>query len=232
MTTKNSFKGVLACALLLASSTVLANDCKYAIQKTDPDTGLQNLATKRVGVSTMMATNSSAIQAVSIGGEKFLAVRLHAVNRFPVPPELNINVNGGSQQYRTGKYDVRLDDVLTQLKKDAAFVPAGSTLRITLEDRSIMVLNSDKDAWSRSSGQKPKFDGNESPNFVIASTVSAMYRLDADAIKALTSRLAISMRMETAERYYEFASRMNVQYPLTWGKKNGQQLQEALNCVL
>ena len=59
-----------------------------------------------------------------------------------------------------------------------------------------------------------------------------MYPLDETATNAIASRLPTSMRMETGERYYEFASRMNVQYPLTWGKKNGQKLQEAVNCVL
>jgi hypothetical protein len=202
------------------------------VRETDPSTGEQKLATKIVGVSTAMATSSGAVQAVSHGDDKFLAVRLRTISHYPVPPELDINLADSSWEWKTGKYDPRLKGVLEQHKRDAAFVPAGSSLRITLEDRSVIILHAENDSAGSNRGKSPYLDANETPNFVINSQVSALYPLDADAIKALTSRLAISMRMETAERYYEFASRMNPKYPLTWGEKNGRQLQEALNCVL
>lgn len=232
MIIKNSILGVFAMALLLGFNTVSAADCKFAVQETDPQTGKPKLATKIVTVSTAMATNSGAVQFVSMNDEKFVAVRLRAINHYPIPPEYKINLNDSNQYERTGKYDPRLNAMLKQLERDAQFVPAGSTLRITLEDRSVIVLEADGDSESRNSGQSPLRNGNETRNFVIMSQVSAMYPLDADTINALTSRLPISMRMETAERYYEFASRMNIHYPLTVGKKNGQQFQEGLNCVL
>jgi len=180
-----------------------------------------------------MASSSGAVQAISIGDDKFLAVRLRARNMFPIPPQLNINLADSDQYKRTGRFDPRLDLVLDRLKRDTAFIPAGSTLRITLQDRSVIVLTSVKDNSASNQGWKPQSgEENTGPNFLLLSEASALYPLDADMIKALTSRLAVSVRMETADRYYEFASRMNIQYPLTIGEKNGQQLQEALNCVL
>lgn len=233
MHTRNSFSGVIAIALLLGSGVTQAAECKYADRSTHPDTGAQRLATKIVTISALMASNSGAVQAISIGDDKFLAVRLRARNVFPIPPQLNINLADSDPYMMTGRFDPRLDQVLDHLKRDTAFIPAGSTLRITLQDQSVIVLRSDKDSSARNQGWKPQSgEQNDGPNFLLLSEASAMYPLDADMIKALTSRLAVSVRMETADRYYEFANRINVQYPLTIGDKNGRQLQEAVNCVL
>ena len=233
MRIRSSFSGVIAAAILLGCSAAHAAECKYSDQSTDPDTGVKRLATKSVNISTAMATSSGAVQGVSIGDDKFLAVRLNARNKYPIPPQLNINLAESDQYYRTGRYDPRLDQVLDGLKRTTAFIPAGSTLRITLEDRSVIVLASKEDGSARNRGWKPQSgEQNTGPNFLLLSEASALYPLDAEMIKALTSRLAVSVRMETADRYYEFASRMNIQYPLTIGEKNGRQLQEALNCVL
>jgi hypothetical protein len=232
MTTKNSFKGVLAMLLLLGGGLVSAAECKFSTTSPDPATGEPRIATKFVGVATMMADNFGAVQGVSIGGNKFLAMRLRAKNVFPIPPELNIDLEKSSRTYKTGRYDPRLNQVLNRLKQDAAFAAKGSSLRLTLEDRSVIVLRSDADSRARSKGWKPQSDGNDGENFLLLSEVIAQYSLDETTIEALTSRLVTSIRMETADRYYEFASRMNIQYPLTIGEKNGRQLQEALNCAL
>jgi hypothetical protein len=233
MHTRNSFSGVIAIALLLGSGVAQTAECKYADRSTDPDTGAQKLASKIVTISTTMANNSGAVQAFSVGDDKFLTVRLRARNMFPIPPQLNINLADSDKYERTGRFDPRLDRILDHLERDTAFIPAGSTLRITLQDRSVIVLTSDKDSSARNQGWKPQSgEENTGPNFLLLSEASALYPLDTDMIKALTSRLAVSVRMETADRYYEFASRMNIQYPLTIGEKNGRQLQEAVNCVL
>ena len=232
MNIRNSIQGVVAMLWLLGGGLVLAAECKFSTTSTDPATGAPRIATKFVGVATMMAENFGAVQGVSIGDKKFLAMRLRAKNVFPIPPELNIDLAESSKTYKTGRYDPRLNQVLNRLKQDAAFAPKGSSLRLTLEDRSVIVLRSDADSRARSKGLKPQSDGNDGENFVLLSEVIAQYPLDETMIKALTSRLVTSIRMETADRYYEFASRMNSQYPLTIGKKNGKQLQEALNCAL
>lgn len=223
---------LIATLMLLGPSLTVAAECKLSEESVDPDSNKKILATKMVGVSTAMATINGYVQGVSIGEDKFLSVGLRAKNNYPIPPELGINLAESSKREETGRYDPRLDTLLSQLENDALFVPAGSTLRITMEDRSVVVLTAYKDKRSRSVGKKPQHDGNDSSNFFIKSQVQPLYALNEDALDALTSRLAISMRMETNDRYYEFASRMNVHYPLTWGKKNGQKFQEAVNCVL
>ena len=232
MNIRNSLQGVLASLWLLGCGATSAAECKFDSHSTDPETGVTRHATKYVGIATMMAKDFGAVQAVSIGNDKFLGIRLRAMNHFPIPPELNINLNASSEKYKTGRYDPRLKTVLQQFEQDAAFVPKGSTLRLTLEDRSVVVLRSTDYRKTRSQGWKPQSDGNDGSNFRILSEVHALYPLDEVMINALTSRMVTGVRMETAGRYYEFASRMNDLYPLTIGKKNGQQLQEALNCVL
>jgi len=232
MTLKNSIYGVLAVLCLLSCSIVSAAECKFESHSTDPETGVSRHATKYVGISTMMAKNFGSVQAVAVGHDKFLGMRLRAKNEFPIPPELGIDLSKSNYEYRTGRYDQRLDTILQRLRQEAAFIPKGSTLRLTLEDRSVIVLRSTDYRKTGGQGWKPQSDGNEGSNFVILSEVHALYPLDDVMINALTSRLVTGIRMETADRYYEFASRMNVQYPLTIGDKNGKQLQEVLNCVL
>ncbi|MDH3351709.1 MAG: hypothetical protein OEM51_09180 [Gammaproteobacteria bacterium] len=233
MHVRNFFSGVIAITLLLGSGAARAAECKYSDRSTDPATGVQKLATRPVEISTAMVSSSGWVHAVSIGDDRFLAIKLRAKNQFPIPPQLNINLANSDQEQRTGRYDPRLNQELRRLQHETAFVPAGSTLRITLEDRSVIVLTSKEDSSARNKGWKPQSGSeNTGPNFLLLSEVNALYPLSAEMIRALTSRLAVSVRMETADRYYEFASRMNIQYPLTIGDKNGRQLQEAVNCVL
>jgi len=232
MTLRNSIHGVLTVLCLLCCGIASAAECTFESHSTDPETGVSRHATKYVGISTMMAKNFGSMQAVAVGHDKFLGMRLRAKNSFPIPPELGIDLSKSNYEFRTGRYDPRLDSVLKHLEQEAAVVPKGSTLRLTLEDRSVIVLRSTDYRKTRSQGWKPQSDGNDGSNFLILSEVHAQYPLDEVMINALTSRMVTGIRMETADRYYEFASRMNIQYPLTIGKKNGKQLQEALNCVL
>lgn len=224
--------GMVACIAVAGSQSALASDCNYLDQSTDPETGQAKRVTEVVKVSTAMASVNGGVQFASIGDQKVLYAGVRAANYFPIPPELNIDLNKSDPEKETGRFDPRLDEVLEELKASTGFVSAGSTLRITLEDRSVIVLESANDASASSKGWKPQYGDNEGPNFLILSDIQGKYVLDDVALHALTNRKPISMRMETADRYYEFASRMNVQYPLTWGKKNGEKFQEALNCVL
>ena len=232
MTNRVSILGAIVCLSLAGFDSALAAGCKYQVQSTDPDTGEKTLVTKAVRVSTLMASVTGSVQFSSVGNQTYLFAGVRAANYFPIPPELNIDLNKSDPEKEMGRYDPRLDEVLEELKASEGFVPAGSTLRITLEDRSVITLEAEKDSAGRSKGWKPQEGDNEGPNFMILSDIGAKYPLDDAVIKALTERKAISMRLESADRYYEFASRMNPQYPLTWGKKNGEQFQEALNCVL
>lgn len=232
MTIMKPFLGLLVLGASLAGAAAQAAECNYQVQSTDPGTGEKTLATEFVKVSTLMASVTGSVQFSSVGNQTYLVAGVRAANYFPIPPELNIDLANSDPVKQTGRFDPRLDAVLAQLNAETGFVPAGSKLRITLEDRSVITLEAEKDVAGRSNGWKPQEGDNEGPNFMILSNIGAKYPLDDAAIKALTARKAISMRLESADRYYEFASRMAPQNTLTWGKKNSEQFQEALNCVL
>jgi hypothetical protein len=130
-----------------------------------------------------------------------------------------------------GRNNPMLNDFLRALERDALVVPAGSTLRITLEDRTNVVLTTAEDFKGRGSAEKRPSEGTWE-KIAITADVRLRYPLDTEAIAALTAKTAINMRLETRDRYYSFGARSAELQPVKWSKKSSAKFKEALSCVL
>ena len=207
---------------VLGASWARAAGCEYATETVDAATGDRTISTELVRVSSMGSGVDGSLQGVTVGEEKFLGLRIKVRNIFPMPANLDILGD---------RHNPMLDDFLRALERDSLVVPAGSTLRITMEDRTNVVLTTAEAFKGRGSAEKRPSEGTWK-KIAITADVKLQYPLDTEAIAALTAKTAINMRLETRDRYYSFGARYTEVQPVKWSKKSSAKFKEALNCVL
>jgi len=131
-----------------------------------------------------------------------------------------------------GEFDARLNPYIKKLQNDSSFVPAGSTLRITMEDRTTFIVTTAEDFKIQARVDRPQWNSNKTPHFRVRVTAELEYFLSADALATLTAKPAINMRLETTNRYYTFGHRNMPYKKFAWAPKVNLTIQKALNCVL
>jgi len=229
---------ILAAQLLPGTSLAQATDCAFAEVVIDPANDVQTISTRWWPVTSVIASVKGAIRGMSQGESKFLGVRFTDHTFHPFPADLDISFEDKELITKHGKYDARLNPFIEELQDASFFVPSGSTLRITLEDQTTVIVKTVADYKVRSNVDRPHWNSNGSQNFRVRTTAELQYALDAEALTVLTAKPAINMRLESRDRYYDFghrqpfASRHPFMTPLSWSEKTNLTIQKAINCVL
>ena len=229
---------ILAAQILPGTSLAQATDCAFAEEVIDPDTDVKTISTRWWPVTSVIASVKGAIRGISQGESRFLGVRFTAHTFYPFPTDLDITAEDIKLVTKQGKYDARLNPFIEELQDASFFVPSGSTLRITLEDQTTVIVRTVADYKVRSNVDRPHWNSNGSQNFRVRTTAELQYALDEEALTVLTSKPAINMRLESRDRYFDFghrqpfASRHPFITPLSWSEKTNLTIQRAINCVL
>ena len=223
--------------MLFSLSFAQAQDCKYLEGSVGPATSENLVRTSWQNVTSRFASMDptsarGSVQGISDGGAKYLGVRLQTADFYPLPREFNINPEDTNIITKKGIYDPRVTEFMHRVNVDALVVPIGSTLRITMEDRTTIVLRSTTNVAVRGDSTRPGNSNNSTPHVRTSATADLRYALDAEAIDALTNFAAINMRVETRDKYYSFESRMSPKPNAQWNKKSNFTIQRALKCVL
>jgi len=229
---------ILAAQLLPGTSLAQATDCAFAEEVIDPATIVKTISTRWWPVTSVTAQIKGAIRGISQGESKLLGVRFTAHTFHPFPTDLDISAEDTELITKQGKYDARLNPFIEKLQNESFLVPSGSTLRITLEDQTTVIVRTVADYKVRSNVDRPQWNSNGSRNFRGRVTAELQYLLDAEALAVLTAKPAINMRLESRDRYYDFghrrpfASRHPFITALSWSEKTNLTIQKAINCVL
>jgi len=229
---------ILAAQLMPGTSLAQDAECAFAEEVIDPATSVKTISTRWWPMTSVIAPVKGAIRGVSQGDSKFLAVRMTAHTFYPLPADLDISAEDTELITKHGKYDARLNPFIEKLQNESFFVPGGSTLRITLEDQTTVVVRTVADYKVRSNVDRPRWNSNGSSHFRVRVTAEPRYLLDTEALHVLTAKPAINMRLESQDRYYTFghrqpfASRHPFMTPLSWSEKTNLTIQKAINCVL
>ncbi|MCH9027643.1 MAG: hypothetical protein IIA05_11085 [Proteobacteria bacterium] len=234
--------------------------CKYQAEGLDPATNEKIIQTKWDRLTTMFGdtkTSQGFVSAISAGDAKYLGIKLKIVDYYAFP-----FLTPYSMKYLSGPKkappadDPRYLDFLDMLLGDSLIVPEGSTLRITMADRSTMVLTSSEHVRARGNYTDPfqkrrskkglggflkkvaaaaidaEIEGEDvvNRNFLVEATAVMRYGLDDEALAVLRKSAITSMRVETRDRYYALGLRNRFEN-VEWGKKSRVKVQKALQCV-
>ena len=229
---KSTISLIIAAAVLPGATIAQNATCQYDEESVDPVTNVTTIKTKLRPVTSVWQSNKGSIRGISRGDEKFLGIQFSAHTHYPFPADLDISFEETELITQGGKYDARLNPFIEKLEKETFFVPSGSTLRVTLEDRTTVFLKTIEDFALRSRVDRPRWNSNGTPHFRVRVTADLQYALDARALAVLMAKPAINMRVEIGGQYYGFGDRRQVWDPLTWSPKANHAIQEVLNCVL
>ncbi len=244
-------------ALLLPGLAFAKSDpCEMREETVDPATQEKTIKTKWVKLShsvNYMNLSAGKVSGVSVGDEKFLEVSIPNTTSYVFPTEFetgsgrtlelgDATILKDEKKYyvfkETGEKVEYIDAMLffhSKLQQIPIVVPAGSSLRITLEDRTEVVLETVQEFKAASRDVKvslPHSKGNNSSFFRAKTNLELRYALDADAIASLTGQPIMNMRLATATQYFLFG-RSNLDWDdprLT--KKTKSNVQKVLQCVL
>ncbi len=227
--------------VLLAQAT----DCGALEESVDPTTGERSIITKWRSLTSVGALPKGSIRGISRGDQTFLGVHLTAATYYPIPADLDISPDDADQITHRGVFDARLNPFIKELQEDSFFVPAGSTLRITMEDRTTVTVKTVEDIKIRSRVDRPRWNNNKTPHLRVRITAELEYFVSADALATLRAKTAINMRLETQDQYYSFGRNNrffgeNFWTPKTnftlkqfaWAPKVYPAIQTVMNCVL
>ena len=241
---------VLSIPMLLGTSVADAARCKYEKTKRDPVTNEKIIQSKWERVTNVMMDEHAQgfVSGVSILDQKYLAIKLNTTDYFEVPDWYN-------NRYKTKAdkkaHKERQNKWKANLQRELVFFPAGSVLRITMEDRSVVEVTS--------SGEVRPVGGLTMPNkefkrkglggFLKMAAVSAAgadkvvsahfridaesvirYELDEETMALLSNKPAINMRVEARDDYYYLGARDTTQN-LAWGSGANEKVKDALNCA-
>ena len=248
---------LLLSALLLPGFAVAESaDCTIREETVDPATQEKTIKTKWEKIShSVNYANMTAgrVSGISVGDNKFLSVKIPSVFSYTFPTEFDtasghtlelgdatilkdekkyyvMKETGGKVSYKEAKLYYH-----SKLQQTPIVVPAGSSLRITLEDRTEVVLETVQEFKAASRDVKvslPHSKGNNSSLFRTETNLEMRYALDADAIASLTSQPIMNMRVATGFQYYTFGRANLVWDDLRVYKKTKLTIQKVLQCVL
>jgi hypothetical protein len=237
-------------ALAICSGTASAADtsCSFFEPQTDPDTNEPIIKTKWNGVYSKMnmamaedmdskeepPVTGASVRGISRGDAISLGVMLSVQDYYPIPPELGVSIEDTNMIFQKGIYDDKLDPYIRELREKGLAVAAGSTVKLTFEDRTVLILESAEDVAVQGAVTRPTYGDNNSHHFRLRSEVTLEYPVDEEALKLLMAKPVANMRIETGERYYDLNTGMpgNIIATRFWSKKSYYDIQGVLSCVL
>lgn len=253
--------------------------CKYQTQSVDPVSNEKFVQTKWDKVATMFSGGKSigSIAAIARGDERYLAVKIGVIDYYPFPDELRAEAVATMNEktlkkYRkrgaVGQYKAEIKqlerppenqnyrDFLDFLLGESLIIPAGSTLRLTLDDNSTIMLSTTERIRERANYTQPYKEkkmkgfggflakaasaaldaetGAESvvsPDYMVDGYISIDYLLDAEALDLLSRAAVTSLRVEARNKYYTLGTRSTQYETVRWSKKSNLKIQNALKCV-
>ncbi len=227
---------LFAAWLLPVTSHASAAGCKYAADIVDPAANEKIIRTAwqpiKAGTGAGMSMTMGSVRGISDSGAPYLGVKIRAEHYYPIPPELGIRLEDTNVITRRGVFDPRLKPWITKLENTPLDLPVESALRITLEDRTTLVIRTDEAFSFSGELTKPHWSDNSSPNFRIRYRVLPRYALDAEAIALLSTNRVASIRLELPNKFYYFGHRNLVWDDRVIAKKSVATIQGALKCVL
>lgn len=216
---------IIAAAVFPAAALAQTAACRYAEESVDPVTNEKIIKTVSRAVTSVWASINGSIRGISRGDEKYLGVHFSAHTHYPFPTDLGISSENTELITQGGKYDARLNPFIDRLQNETFFVPSGSTLRITLEDRTTVVVRTTEDFALHARVDRPRWNSNDTPHFRVRVAAERQYSLDANALAVLMAKPAINMRLETGGQYYDFGHRRQVWHSLAWSPKTNHAIQ-------
>lgn len=227
---------LLAAWFLPAASYASAAGCEYAPETVDPVSGEKIIRTAwlpiKAGTGPGMSMTKGSVRGISDGDATYLGVKIGVRQYHPIPPELGIKLEDTNIITKKGKFDPRLKPFVEELKNIPYIIPKGSALRITLEDRTTLVIRASEDFSTLGKVTMPQWDDNHTSDFRIRYRVMPRYVLDAEAIALLSTNRVASIRLELPDKYHYFGHRNLVWDDRVIAKKSMVTIQGALKCVL
>jgi len=228
---------ILAALLVPCTSFAKGDVCEYFPEAANPDSNEKIIKTEwdrlssKMGMMMGAPSTQGAVRGISRGESTFLGVQMLATSYHPIPPELGVSLESNNMITKTGIYDRRLNPFAKEIQTDALVVPAGSRLRITMEDRTTIILTTSEEVRAHGSSTRPLSSDNQTQNFRVKAEAMLEYTLDADALAALTAKPAIHMRLESRDRYHDFGGGMTATSSNAWSEKYNGKIQRVLGCV-
>jgi len=228
---------LLAAPLLPGIGLAKDAECVYAPETVDTTTGQKIVTTEWYRLSSRMMqmaaamSTDGAVRGIVEGDTKYLGVQLRSQNLYPIPPELGVSLEKNNMFTKKGIYDERLIPFDVKIQSDALVVPAGSSLRITLEDRTTVVLSSDEEVRVNGSSTKPLSSDNKTPHFRVTARADLKYALDDETWARLMSAAAVNMRVEAEDKYYSFGHPSTPNAANVWSDKYNGVIQGVLKCI-
>ena len=256
---KNLVSLVLAVAMLCGTHYADAKGCKVKTGEVDKSTGANLIYSEYDKLVTMFSISADGSEAKTLGNvavlargdAKFLVFQLKTGDYHAMPEQF--------AAIEDPTWDPDHRDFLDMLLGDSVIFPAKSSLRLTLDDRSTVVLHTVNHRRVRADYTVPGGRGGTektanklggflakalaasgddgweaveetSPHYLVRATARLEYPLDAEAEALLKKAGVISARLEARDRYYTLG-RPNTQYVTAWSKKSYYKIRDALNCV-
>jgi hypothetical protein len=228
---------LLAAPLLPGIGLAKDAECVYADETVDATTGQRNVTTEWYRLSSRMMqmaapiSTDGGVRGIVEGDTKYLGVQLRTQNLYPIPPELGVSIEKSNMITKTGIYDRRLIPFEVDIQKEALVVPAGSGLRITLEDRTMVFLTSDERVRADGSSTKPGNSDNKTNHFRVTARADIRYALDEESWDRLMGMPAVNMRVEAEDKYYSFGHPSTPNAANVWSDKYNGTIQGVLKCI-
>ena len=241
---------VLSIPMLLGTGVADAARCKYEKTKRDPVTNEKVIQSKWERVTNVMMDEHAQgfVSGMSVLDQKYLAVKLNTTDYFEVPGWYN---NRYKSKPDKKAHKERQNKWKTHLSKEMVVFPAGSALRITMEDRSVVEVTSSGEVRSAGGLTMPNkefkrkglggflkmaavsaagADKVVSPHFRLDAVFVIRYELDEETLAVLSNNPAINMRVEARDDYYYLGAR-DTTNNLAWGSGANDKVIDALNCA-
>jgi hypothetical protein len=229
--------------------------CEFSLNTVDEQTGERIIQTEFDPVITGMSfAPSEATGAISVlltGGQKYLAIKFDAIDHFPLPDQF--------ADHEDPNWDPAYRDFLDSLLGDTAIFPAGSKVRLDLDDQTSVTLAREQhlrvrthyaepggSVSSRSSktksakklvgflakmaGEDVNTNADASRYYTVATKAILKFPIDDESADILGRAAVTGLRIEARDRYYTMGYR-TARYFVGWSSKSYLKIQEAMNCV-
>jgi hypothetical protein len=212
--------------------------CEIREETVDPATQEKTIKTKweKISHSVNYANMTvGRVSGISVGDDKYLGVRMPVTFRHVLPADYETKLEDTTILSNKDRYKEGVAWFASELKRNPTVVPAGSKLRIILEDRTEVVLETAQDFRAAPNNFKIELHNSaykKSAFFLTKTTAELRYALDADAISSLTSQPIMNMRVATGYQYITFGRANLVWDDPRISKKTKLTVQKVLKCVL
>ena len=230
---------LLLAVLLLPGFALAASDaCEIREETVDPATQEKTIKTKWEKIShsvNYMNMTAGRVTGISVGDDIYLGVKIPYTIIYVLPEGYETKLEDTTLLSKKDRYEEGVKRFASELKNIPIIVPAGSSLRITLEDRTVVMLETVQEFKTSARDVQvrlPNSSNNNSPFFQTNTTFYLRYALDADAISSLASQPIMNMRVATGYQYLTFGRANLVWDDPRISKKTKLTVQRVLKCVL